>query len=204
MVIPVIPIYVQISGVNGPPQGQWTARDWENLPDDGNRYEIIKGVLYYSDVPSAFHQWIIGRLLKSVAFPAHDQKLGYGISYVGVIVSECDAFIPDFVLVLAERASIIYDRRIRDVPDLIAEVLSPGSTDYDEGVKLAAYANAGVPEYVVIDPTQRQLRLYALLHPGEYAEAQSFNEGDTVVFACLPTLPLAVSDLFAGAPDTTV
>jgi len=33
---------------------------------------------------------------------------------------------------------------------LIAEVLSPGSTDYDEVIKLQAYAKAGVPEYVVI------------------------------------------------------
>ena len=27
--------------VPGPPQGQWTYADWEELPQDGNRYEII-------------------------------------------------------------------------------------------------------------------------------------------------------------------
>lgn len=27
--------------VAGPPQGHWTYADWEALPDDGNRYEII-------------------------------------------------------------------------------------------------------------------------------------------------------------------
>jgi hypothetical protein len=32
--------------VVGPSQGRWTYADWEGLPDDGNRYEIIDGVLY--------------------------------------------------------------------------------------------------------------------------------------------------------------
>ena len=41
--------------VPGPPQGQWTYVDWETLPDDGNRYEIIDGVLYMTTAPSSFH-----------------------------------------------------------------------------------------------------------------------------------------------------
>jgi hypothetical protein len=47
--------------VPGPPQGQWTYADWEELPDDGNRYEIIDGVLYMTTAPSSFHQWIVNR-----------------------------------------------------------------------------------------------------------------------------------------------
>ncbi|GAB4216892.1 MAG: hypothetical protein OHK0022_58580 [Roseiflexaceae bacterium] len=27
--------------VAGPPQGQWAYADWETLPEDGNRYEVI-------------------------------------------------------------------------------------------------------------------------------------------------------------------
>jgi len=205
MLTPVIPVYVQISGVQGPPQGEWTYQDWENLPDDGNRYEIIEGVLYVSTSPSLFHQWIIQNLYDFVGSPAKRQKLAFAfVAPAGVLMPGCEPVQPDFVLVLAEHASILLDRRIRGVPDLIAEVLSPGSTDYDEGVKLAAYANAGVPEYVVIAPAERELRLYTLLHPGEYAEPHAYKEGDTVTFACLPTLPLAISDLFAGAPDTTL
>jgi hypothetical protein len=38
--------------VAGPPQGQWTHADWETLPDDGNRYEVLDGVLYMSTAPS--------------------------------------------------------------------------------------------------------------------------------------------------------
>jgi len=48
--------------VSGPPQGQWTYADWEALPDDGNRYEVIGGVLYMSTAPSFLHQRIIRQI----------------------------------------------------------------------------------------------------------------------------------------------
>jgi len=188
-----------------PGHGEWTARDWEDLPDDGNRYEIIDGVIYVSTSPSYFHQWIIKRFVHKLGVPAEEQGLAtVDFAPIGVFMPGCEPVQPDLVIVLAARQSIIHDRRIYGVPDLIAEVLSPGSTDYDEGVKLAAYANAGVPEYGVIAPAERQLRLYTRQQPGAYAQPHLCDEGDTVTFACLPTLPLAISDLFAGASDTTL
>jgi len=33
--------------VPGPPQGSWTYDDYAALPDDGNRYEIVNGVLIW-------------------------------------------------------------------------------------------------------------------------------------------------------------
>lgn len=37
----------------------WNRARWEQLPDDGKRYEVIDGVLYVSTAPSPFHQWIV-------------------------------------------------------------------------------------------------------------------------------------------------
>jgi len=200
-----MPILTEIKVVKGPPQGQWTYADWEALPDDGNRYEIIEGVLYMSTAPSLHHQWILLQLADYVALPAKKRGLGYPFfSPVGVLMPGCDPVQPDFVFVRASRASILSDRRIRGVPDLIVEVLSPGNKDYDEDVKLTAYANAGVPEYGVIDPAAKQLRLYSLNQPGEYAPAKIFASADTVSFVCLPGITFILDDLFAGSPDTTL
>ncbi len=191
--------------VRGPLQGQWTRADWEALPDDGNRYEIIEGVLYMSTAPSAFHQYIIWQVVELIGIPAKQQGLAIPFfAPIGVFMPECDPVQPDLVVVLAHRSHIIHDRRIYGVPDLIVEVLSPGSRDYDEDVKLKAYAAAGVPEYAVIDPADRQLRLRALDTPGEYAAPRIFTEADSLAFACLPAIPFRVGDLFAGAPDTTL
>ena len=116
----------------------------------------------------------------------------------------CDPIQPDLVVVLSERASIIHDRRIWGVPDLIVEVMSPGSTVYDQRVKLPAYAKAGVPEYAIIDPANRQLSLYQLELPGRYLGERIFTHADTVTFACLPSIPVQIGKLFEGAPDTTL
>ena len=87
---------------------------------------------------------------------------------------------------------------------MIIEVLSPGSVDYDEGIKLEAYANAGVPEYGVIDSRERKLRLYALREPGTYHNAQEFAGDDVVRFACVPSIEFHLNVLFDGAVDTNV
>lgn len=192
--------------VAGPPQGHWTYTDWERLPADGNRYEIIDGALFMSTAPSTFHQWIVQRLYRRVGIPAEDHYGAFAfLSPVGLIMPGCDPVQPDFVLVLKAKASIIRDRRIYGVPDLIIEVLSPSSVSYDTEVKLHAYARAAVPEYAIIDPAARTLHLYTLeTGAQQYGEPLSAGEHSTVTFACLPSLPLPVASLFAGAPDTTL
>jgi Uma2 family endonuclease len=191
--------------VAGPPQGQWTYADWETLPDDGNRYEVLDGVLYMSTAPSYFHQWITMQLVRYVAIPALERGLAFAVpAPVGVIMPGCDPVQPDFVLVLASRASIIHNRRVRGVPDVIVEILSPGNVAYDNDVKLKAYARAGVPEYAIVDPRTRTLSHYQLDAPGRYRPPHVLGEGDTLSFACLPEISLVVSALFAGAPDTTL
>ena len=193
------------TSVRGPSQGNWTYADWEQLPDDGKRYEIIEGVLYMTTAPSYFHQWIIRYFDHNIGIPAEQKGLGFAATApVGLLMPGCDPVQPDFVFVRKQNAAIIHDRRIRGIPDLIVEVVSPGSAAYDEGVKLEAYARANVPEYAVIDPSERKLRLYALEAPGQYAAPREYAEGDSLSFACLPEITLNVSDLFANAPDTTL
>jgi Uma2 family endonuclease len=116
----------------------------------------------------------------------------------------CDPVQPDFVVVLASRMSIIRDRRIRGVPDIVVEILSPGSTAFDQQVKLEAYARAGVPEYAIVDPATRTLRHYRLEAPGRYADPHVHGAAEVVSFDCLPTIRVPVGELFAGAPDTTL
>jgi Uma2 family endonuclease len=155
--------------------------------------------------PSSFHQWILQQLYDFVGFPAKSQGLAYPFfAPIGVIMPGADPVQPDFVLVLKERAEIIRDRRIMGVPDLIVEVLSPGSTTYDEQIKLEAYAKAGVPEYAIIDPGKRQVSVYRLDEPGKYADPLTLGEDESLTFNCLPSISAPVRNLFDGAPDTTL
>lgn len=199
------PITEATRAVRGKRQGDWTAADWEMLPDDGNRYEIIEGVLYVSTAPSFFHQWIISRLQRIYGFPAEDAGLGYAmVAPIGVFMEGAMPVQPDFLFIRAENAGIIRDRRIYGVPDLIVEVMSPGSAVYDEGVKLEAYAAAGVPEYAVVNPAERAVTCYRLVSTGQYGEGVTRRGQDLLAFDTLPGLSAPVDALFAGAPDTTL
>lgn len=184
----------------------WDYVRWEQLPDDGNRYEIINGVLYMTTAPSVFHQWIISRLLRLVGHVLEDSGWGYAfIAPIGVLMPGCEPVQPDFLLVRSDHAAIITDRRIRGVPDLIAEVVSPGSLEQDSQVKRQAYACAAVPEYWLVRPASRDILVYtapdALL--GDYSQVLHLTEDDLLEAFTVP-ITVAVRDVFIGAPDTTV
>lgn len=200
-----IPIPTDARAITGPRQGEWTRADWEALPDDGNRYEIIDGVLYTTTAPSFFHQWIIKRLLKLVGDPAEERDLGLAVmAPIGVFMPGCDPVQPDFVFIGKANLGIIHDRHIYGVPDLIVKVLSPGSIAYDERIKLTAYAKAGLPEYAVVDPGQRSVRAYLLDDRGRYKSPRAYGQTETMHFDCLLEITFTVGDLFAGSPDTTL
>jgi Uma2 family endonuclease len=191
--------------VHGPPQGHWSYADWELLPDDGNTYEIINGVLYMTTAPRTFHQWIQQRLYRFIGIPVEDRQFGYVFTApVGLLMPGCDPVQPDFVFVRQANAGILADGRIRGVPDLIVEILSPGSVIYDAQVKLVAYAMAAVPEYAIVNPRTRTLERYWLHSPGRYNGPQTFGESDDMRFDCLPEVTLRIADLFAGAPDPSL
>jgi Uma2 family endonuclease len=187
------------------PDATWDYARWEQLPADGNRYEVIDRVLYMTTAPSFFHQWILQRLVRYIGIPADDADLAfYAFAPIGVLMPGCDPVQPDFVVVRKENAAIIRDGRIRGVPDLLVEVLSPGNAAHDEEIKMRAYARAGVPEYAIIDPRARTLRHYRLAASGRYGTPIIVDQAGSVIFDCLPSLPLAIAALFDGAPDTTL
>lgn len=199
IVFPVSP--ESVSQVIGPPQGRWTFADWETLDHSHLRYEIIDGVLYVTKSPSPLHQRTLKFLLYHLGKPAEDMGIAeVFFAPIGVIMPGCNPVQPDFVLIRRENLAIVRAHLIEGIPDLLGEILSPGTADYDEGVKLEAYARCGVPEYVVIDPQARGLRTYRLEAPGKYGPPRQFSEGERVSFECAPGIVVAVADLFSGAP----
>src|SRR3954469_25062604 len=59
-----------------PRQGSWTYEDYLRLPDDGNRYEIIRGVLYVTPAPNFAHQFAVMKLGRYFDEFVFDQGLG--------------------------------------------------------------------------------------------------------------------------------
>jgi Uma2 family endonuclease len=184
----------------------WDRTKWEQLPDDGNRYEIIDGVLYMTTAPSAFHQWILRQLF--VTLYQQIDSTGVGItlwSPIGVFMPGCDPVQPDLLVIRTAELAIIHDRRIYGVPALLIEVLSPTNAEKDTEIKRKAYAQAGVPEYWIVRPSTRDLLVYTDPDDGlgDYVRSQRVAPDAELVS---PTLPIqaSIAFFFAGAPDTTL
>jgi Uma2 family endonuclease len=181
-----------------PAQGHWTYEDYLRLPDDGRRYEVIRGVLYVSPAPKYGHQHVITKLFRKVDRFVDDHELGIFLTapfdvILGNIATPVE---PDFLFFRAGREPHAEDPNFQGAPDLIVEVLSPKNRQYDERIKFEAYEEAGVPEYWMVDPRARTVVIYALGEKGRYIEFSRGGEGETVRSRVLERFSLRVADLF--------
>ena len=188
------------------PQADWNRARWETLPADGNRYEVIDGVLYMTTAPSYFHQWIIRQIARMLFQFIDDSGVGLTAwAPIGLFMPECEPVQPDLVVVRMSNLDIIHDRRINGVPALIVEVLSPSNAELDTKIKRGAYARAGVPEYWIVRPASRDVLVCSQPDTmlSDYAQVQHVAPDSELVS---PTLPIhaPIAGFFAGAPDTTL
>lgn len=184
----------------------WTRARWETLPADGNRYEVVDGVLYTSTAPSFFHQWIVRQALSILLAQIDAPALGTTImAPIGLFMPGCAPVQPDLLVVAAADRGIVRAGRIEGVPALIVEVQSPSSVGYDDRTKRQAYARAGLPEYWIARPATRDLLLCwrpdATL--GDFAQTRLVASDEELVSATLP-VRFPLDRLFAGSPDTTL
>lgn len=149
------------------------------LPDDGHRYELIDGDVEMAPVPSAdYHQFTVGELFLALAPFVKSHRLGIVLlAPTDVILSAFDVVQPDLLFVRAER-EVIVGGRIHGAPDLVVEVLSPSTAEFDLGLKLRRYARFGVQWYWSVDPEGRTLRELELVD-GSYVE-RSRLEGNAL------------------------
>jgi Uma2 family endonuclease len=135
--------------------GPYRRQDYEALPDEP-RCELIYGRLYVSPSPNPRHQVIVTALWSVLHRIA---RATGGIAFVApldVYLAEHSVVQPDVLYLRAANRGIV-GQRIEGAPDLMVEVLSPGTSRRDRAVKLSLYAEAGVREYWLVDPAERQI-----------------------------------------------
>jgi len=182
-----------------PAQGRWTWEDYLRLPDDGNRYEILEGVLYVSPAPIYDHQFLVfalaGELRSFVA--THGLGVILGAPFDVRLPGIANPVQPDILFLRSGNEPRSGDKYFEGVPDLVVEVLSPGTDRLDRRVKLAAYQKAGVPEYWLADPKTRSVTVYTLdAERGEYQKPAHFAAEDHVRSTVLQGFTTPVTPLF--------
>lgn len=126
----------------------FTYEDYLNLPDNGKRYEIINGELYMVPAPTLGHQDTIGEFYFTIKSFIQTNPLGkIYLAPTDIVFSEIDILQPDLIFVAKEKFDILTRENIQGAPDLVIEVLSPGTEKRDRSIKLKTYSKFGVQEY---------------------------------------------------------
>ncbi len=181
-----------------PVQGKWRYADYLRLPNDGRRYEIIKGVLYVANAPSYEHQYTVLKLGRYLDEFVEANQLGVIISApFEVHLAEFSRPVqPDVLFLNNKQKPVGALQSFEGSPSLIVEVISLGSIRIDRKVKFDAYEQAGVQEYWLVDPKTRSIEIYTL-SSGEYALLGQYTGDEFVESKVLIGITLATQSLFA-------
>jgi Uma2 family endonuclease len=135
---------------------EWTVDDLENLPDDGNRYEVIDGELFVTPAPSLTHQRAVLRLAQILGAYLDTERVGYlVIAPADVVFSNKRGVQPD--LFATPPVNGHSPKRFEDAGRLllVVEVLSPSTARSDRVVKRMLFRDEGVPEFWIVELDSR-------------------------------------------------
>src|SRR5437660_2770983 len=113
--------------VPGPKQGEWTYDSYAALPDDGQRYELVNGVLLMAPAPSWSHQETVGEIFAYLRDYVRTTGLGGAFTApIDVELTRHTVVQPDVVVLLKTHRERLRGRHIVGAPDLVVEVASNG------------------------------------------------------------------------------
>jgi len=176
-----------------------TYDDYVLIPEDGRRHEILDGDHYVTASPFIRHQDVVGNLHFALSAFNRTHRLGkILLAPTDVILSPHDVVVPDLIFVSNERLGIVAEKNVQGAPDLIVEVLSKGTRQRDEGLKLHLYERYGVREYWMLEPDRRTAKVFR--RSGKrlpLAASLSAESGDVLATPLLPGLAVPLSEIFA-------
>jgi Uma2 family endonuclease len=129
--------------------------------------EIVDGELNLSPRPASRHGAAASALSDELGPPFKRGRGGPGgwlIVYEPELHFMSNVLVPDLAGWRRERMALLPDVPFFTMaPDWICEVLSPGSARFDRKKKMPLYAQAGVRNAWLVDPTERTLEVYRLV-----------------------------------------
>jgi Uma2 family endonuclease len=151
---------------------KYTYQDYQLWSSD-EPWEIIDGSLYaMSPAPKVKYQRIIGEIFKRIADPIEKKGCRVFLAPTDVVFDESNVVQPD-IFVVCEKQKIT-ERNIRGAPNLIIEVISPGTEVKDRREKKQLYEKFQVREYLIIFPESEYVEQYCLKR-GRYSGPRIFN-----------------------------
>ena len=175
-----------------------TAEELFNMPDDGYRYELVRGELRKMAPASDQHSWIAMDMGTSLNNHVKANNLGrvFGADAGFFLERDPDHVLaPDVGFVRHERIEAIGMQRRYwpEAPDLAVEVISPNDRYTEVNEKVADYLAAGTRMVVVVNPRNRTVNVHTPDNTVTLTMGDTLDGGDVV-----PGWQMPVADIFSG------
>ncbi len=175
----------------------YTLEEFMALPDDGNRYELVKGELVEMSQPGDRHGRVSGQIYGYIWQYLRENKVGRVWAATGFIIDpnppKPTVRAPDVAFVVASRVPEVRQGAIAVIPDLAVEVVSPNDLWSEVEDKIAEYLQAGVALIWVIPPRSNLVQVYRPNNPVPVTlGSESELEGEDII----PGFKLKVSQIF--------
>ena len=181
----------------------WRYADLVALPEDQLRHELIDGEHVVTPSPAIPHQVILWNLMALLAPYLRANPIGTALAGpVDVKLSLFTVLVPDLVYFTAERFTrVVNEKHAIAAPDLVVEILSPGTRRRDKGRKRAVYDREGAQEYWIVDPEAQSIT--ALRRPNAGGGLTDVTTaaaaaGDVLESPLFPGLHMPLRDVFRG------
>ncbi len=181
-----------------PRQGEWTESAYLDLPDDGQRVELVDGFLEFLPMPTRKHELI----QEFIYFKMRDHVIQRRLGEVfrngrRIKLREANFRLPDIMFISFSKVDPDDDNYAFGA-DLVVEVVSGGAKDRKRDLveKLADYAVARFEEYWIVDPKRETISVLNLKN-GKYVR-RNFKPGEKAVSNVLKGFEVDVSEALAG------
>lgn len=168
------------------------------LPDEGI-VEWVDGEVIYHVPPTPFHQSINFFLSALIGMFIKQLDLGQ------VLTTPVEVKLwpggpsrePDIIFIGRDKLPQIDNKRFNGAPDLVVEIVSPGSVTIDRVDKFREYERAGVGEYWIIDPRpqKQQADFYVRDEQGLFTPVEIDDDG-SYTSSLLPGFRLRIASLW--------
>jgi hypothetical protein len=147
---------------------------WESLPE-GTLCQLVNNNLVMSPSPVNAHQVVLNKINFQILCFLEVSKVGeLRIAPFDVYFSKRNIFQPDIIFITNENLNKVESKGLVGVPDLVIEILSPGTAHIDMGEKRDVYEQYGVKEYFIVDPATKTVTSFVL-------QGKEYNETETTI-----------------------
>jgi Uma2 family endonuclease len=166
------------------------------------RLELFRGKIFkMSPAPNRLHQLLLGSIYRKIMQVFDEKPCQVYIAPFDVRLVKSKKNNTKVTTVVQPDICIICDTNKLDdkgcngAPDLVVEILSPGNTKKEMGIKFELYEENGVKEYWIVQPENKSIIIYTLQNK-TFIGLKPLTEDDIMKSPLFPQLKFKLMDIF--------